>query len=138
MGTARLWKSGCSVLVCLLILTAFKYDKNEYRQLFSNIHFDARSYDYVYLMHFDFCSPDTKCNDTLEMKSFFDHPNKKVALIIDTMYSSKVIPDYIDQTKIDIYYADRIWMQRRGIYTERQQQLLFNRKGDLKRRILIK
>lgn len=138
MGTVRLWKLGCSALICLLILTAFKYDKNEYRQLFSNIHFDGSSYDYVYLMHFDFCSPDTKCNDTLEMKAFFDRPGKRVALIVDTMYSSKVIPEYIDQTKLDIYYADRVWMQRRGIYTERQQRLIISRKGDLKRRILIK
>jgi hypothetical protein len=88
-------------------------------------------------MHFDFCSPETKCNDTLEMKAFFDHPKKKVALIVDTLYSAD-IPEYIDQTKTDIYYADRVWLKRRGIYTERQQRLIISRKGDLKRRILLK
>lgn len=137
MGNERLWRLGCSTVICLVILTAFKFDKNEYKKLFSNIHLDAGSYDYVYLMHFDFCSPETKCNDTLEMKAFFDHPKKKVALIVDTLYSAD-IPEYIDQTKTDIYYADRVWLKRRGIYTERQQRLIISRKGDLKRRILLK
>lgn len=138
MGTERLWKLCFSAVVCLALLTSFKFDKDEYKKLFSMISLDARSYDDVYLMHFDFCSPDTKCNDTLEMESFFNDPKKKVALIVDTMYSSKVIPEYLDLSKTDIYYADRIWLQRRGIYTERQQKLIISRKGGLKRRILLK
>ncbi len=138
MGTGQLWKLCFSAVICLVVLTSVKFEKDDYKQLFSMISLDARSYDEVYLMHFDFCSPDTKCNDTLEMESFFNNPNRKVALIIDTLYSSKAIPEYIDQTKTDIYYADRIWLQRRGIYTERQQKLIISRKGKLKRRILLK
>lgn len=137
-GIGRLWKLSCSAIICVTFFTAFKFEKDDYKKLFSMINLDARSYDDVYLMHFDFCSPDTKCNDTLEMESFFNDSRRKVALIIDTLYSSKVIPEYIDQTKTDIYYADRIWLQRQGIYTERQQRLIISRKGELKRRILLK
>lgn len=132
-----MWKFCFSTIACIFFLMAFRFAKVDYSELFSTIQLNPKAYDEVYLMHFDFCSSVTKCRDTLEVESYFKNPKKRVALIIDTLTSGR-IPDYIKLDRSKIFYVNRIWLQRKGLYTEYQQKLEISRKGKFKKRIILK
>ena len=136
-GIDRLWKFSFRIAVCIILLMSFKFVKEDYSQLFSIVALNPVSYDEIYLMHFDFCSPISMCNDTAEVEAFFTNRKKRVALIVDTLYNNQ-IPEYIKLNQSDIYYVDRIWLQRRGFYSEYQQKLIISKKGKFKKRILLK
>lgn len=132
-----MWKFYFSAVGCIAFLTAFRFAQVDYGELFSGVQLNPRAYDEVYLMHFDFCSSVTKCRDTLEVESYFKNPKKRVALIVDTLTSGH-IPDYITIDKSNVFYVNRIWLQRRGLYTEYQQKLIISPKGKFKKRIILK
>lgn len=136
MNTSTL-KLYCSLLLGGMLLTAVQWGKSSYDEMFATLNLDTRAYDEVYVMHFDFCSTATKCRDTVELGAYLNNPNKRVALVVDTMHSS-YLPAYVKIQPQHIYYINRQWMQRRGIYTAFQQQLKIARSGKLKRRILLR
>ena len=125
--------------VVIVGLTSFieKPDKDLYQEMFALVNLNPGSYDEVYLMHFDFCSPDTKCRDTLELASYLNNKNRRVALLVDTLYTSK-IPHYIKLDAQHIFFINRTWLQRKGMYASFQQQLKISKKGKFKKRILLK
>ncbi len=123
--------------ISLLLICSQNFKKSFIRDIEKKLiqeNVNLNNYDYIFLMHFDYCAPDSKCGDTLKIVEFIEKPKGKKMLLIDTQYNS-IIPKYINTNNIEVKFISREIMQRRGIHLDFQRKLII--KGNKLRKICV-